>query len=128
MNFFEGQVTTQDGLYFEEKDGGMRVEIPAELKGRLSVAAGKEIYMGLRPEHIVPEEEKKGNLRSSCTLNVEISEPMGNEVFLYFQSKTNPIVARVTTAINPKPGTDLKMYFDTVHAHFFDKEKETALL
>ncbi len=128
MNFFEGHVKMEDRLYFEGEDGKVKIEIPAELEGKLPVAAGKDIYFGLRPEHIVPEQERKGNLRSSCNLKVEISEPMGNEVFLHFQSGLNPIVARVAAAINPKPGTELKMYFDTTRAHFFDKESENAVV
>ncbi len=127
MNFFEGRVKKEERLYFEGKEAELKIEIPSELEGKLPAAAGKDVYLGLRPEHIVPEEDRKGNLRSSCNLKVEISEPMGNEVFLYFQSGSNPIVARVAAAINPKPGTELKMYFDTTHAHFFDKDKECAI-
>ncbi len=127
MNFFEGRVKKEERLYFEGKESDLKIEIPAELEGKLPVAEGKDVYMGLRPEHIQPQEERKGNLRSSCNLKVEISEPMGNEVFLYFQSGLNPIVARVPSAINPRPGSELKMYFDTAHAHFFDKDKEYAI-
>jgi multiple sugar transport system ATP-binding protein len=127
MNFFEGRIKKEGRLYFEEGDQGIKLEIPGEYERRLTGMAGKDIYLGIRPEHIVLEEGKQGGLDSSRTLKVEISEPMGNEVFLYFQSKTSQIVARVTTSIDPQPGTELKMYFDTTRAHFFTKEIESAI-
>ena len=104
------------------------LEIPVEYERRLTGMAGKDIYLGIRPEHIMLEEGRQGGLDSTRALKVEISEPMGNEVFLYFQSKSGQLVARVTTSIDPKPGTELKMYFDTTRAQFFGKENERALL
>ena len=124
MNFFEGRVEKKDKLYFEEVDGGIRLEIPTEYEKKLTGLEGKELYLGIRPEHISLE---AGRLDSTRVMRVELSEPMGNEVFLYFQSRTGQIVSRVTTSIDPKPGTELKMYFDTARAHFFGKEGEASL-
>ncbi len=127
MNFFQGKIKKNGKIYFEETGEGIRLEIPGSYEPRLSGVLGKEVYLGIRPEHIVLEEGKKRELDSSWPLRVEISEPMGNEVYLYFQSRTSQIVSRVTIVIDPKPGTELKMYFDTTRAHFFSTQNETAL-
>ncbi len=127
MNFFEGKIRKERRLYFEETGGGVRLEIPGSYEPKLGGMAGKEVYLGIRPEHIQLDEGKKGGLDSTWPLKVEISEPMGNEVYLYFESRTSQIVSRVTAVIDPKPGTELKMYFDTTRAHFFSKENESSL-
>lgn len=126
MNFFEGRIVKEGRLFFEESGGGIRLELPGGPESEFAGSTGHDVVLGIRPEHISFEEEKRGRLASSCRLKVEISEPMGNEVFLYFQSRTTPIVARVTGTVNPKPGAELDMYFDTTRAHFFDTEGRAA--
>ncbi len=127
MNFFEGKLEKKGRFYFQEDGGEIRVEVPERLEKALSPSVGRNIYMGVRPEHIILDREKRGELDSTRRLKVELSEPMGNEVFLYFQSRTNPIVARVTAAINPSVGSEIDMYFDTSKARFFSSEDESAL-
>ncbi len=128
MNFLEGRITDERKLYFLEAGEGLRLEVPHELTSKLAGSIGKEIFMGIRPEHILLHGESKGKLDSSRRMKVEIAEPMGNEVYLYFQSPTTPIVARVTASINPAPGTELEMYFDTARAQFFPKDGEVSIL
>ncbi len=128
MNFFEGFIQRNGKLYFNEVNGGIRLEIPESLASRLSNILGKSIYLGVRPEHIFINEYQPGELDATATLKVDISEPMGNEVYLYFNSPTAQIVARVTTTVDPEPGSELKMYFDTSRAQFFSKENENSIL
>ncbi len=128
MNFFEGKLRKEKGLYFEEREGSIRLEIPAEFEKKLSGTIGKEIYLGIRPEHVQIGGRKKGKLDSTWPLRLDISGPMGNEAYLYFQSRTNQIVARITEPVDPKPGAELKMYFDTTKTYFFSKENEASLI
>jgi len=128
MNFFEGRIRREGKLYFHEVDGGVKLEIPGSLESKISSFIGKNIYLGVRPEHISIYDYHHGTLDAAATLRVDISEPMGNEVYLYFNSPTAQIVARVSTPVDPKPGSEIKMYFDTTRAKFFDKETESSLL
>lgn len=127
MNFFEGEIRKNGKLYFYELGGAFKLELPSSHDAVLAAYSNKKLYMGVRPEHISIQEAQRSELDSTATLRVDISEPMGNEVFLYFSSNTTQIVARVTNSVDPRPGTDLKMYFDTTHAHFFDKDDERSL-
>ena len=128
MNFFKGHIEKNGKLYFKEVNSGIRLEIPATFEPKLSAFAGKVLYLGIRPEHIFIQEYYHGDLDAAATLRVDISEPMGNEVYLYFDSPTAQIVARVTVPASPKPGSELKMYFDTTKAHFFNKENESSII
>jgi multiple sugar transport system ATP-binding protein len=127
MNFFEGSIRKDGKLYFNEAKGGMKLEVPASLESRLSSYLGKNLYIGVRPEHVSIQEYRHGELDATATLRVDISEPMGNEVYLYFNSPTTQIVARVTSPVDPRPGSELKMYFDTTKAQFFNKEDENSI-
>ncbi len=128
MNFFEGQLTGNGKVYFDDPAAGLRFEMPSSLPSCLNTLSGKRIYLGIRPEHIFVQEFFHGQLDATAKLKVDISEPMGSEVYLYFGSSASQIVARVTAEVDPRPGSELTMYFDTTHAHFFDKENELSLL
>lgn len=128
MNFFEGFVRKEnDGIYFLEMEGGLHLELPASVESEIGPFYNKQIYLGIRPEHIYLGDEHPGELKSYANLRVEISEPMGNEVYLYFSLQSTQLVARITKLVDPKPGTELKMYFDTTHAYFFDRETEKSI-
>ncbi len=128
MNFFEGRISRNGKLYFDEVNGGIRLQLPQLFESKLSAHLGKNIYLGVRPEHVSIQEYRRGELDATASLRVDISEPMGNEVYLYFNSPTTQIVARVTTPVDPKPGSELNMYFDTTKAQFFSKENENSIL
>ncbi len=134
MNFFEGKIKRVEDpvcrkgkLYFNEVNGSIKLEIPELLESKMSSFMGKHLYLGIRPEHISIYEYHHGTLDATATLQVDISEPMGNEVYLYFNSPTAQIVARVATPVNPKPASEIKMYFDTTRAQFFNKEDENSI-
>ncbi|HUI30374.1 MAG TPA: sn-glycerol-3-phosphate ABC transporter ATP-binding protein UgpC [Candidatus Acidoferrales bacterium] len=128
MNFFEGHIRRNGKLFFNEVNDGIKLEIPESVESKLSPYAGKNLYLGIRPEHISIYEYHHGELDAASSLRVDISEPMGNEVYLYFNSPTTQIVARLSTPVDPKPGSELKMYFDTTKAQFFNKENENSIL
>jgi len=128
MNFFEGQLIRNGKLYFHEVNNGLKLELPSSFASGLGASGEKNVYLGIRPEHIFLHDSPHGSLDSVAALRVDISEPMGNEVFLYFNTPNTQIVSRVNTAVDPRPGTEMKMYFDTTHAQFFDKENEMSLL
>ncbi len=128
MNFFEGSIRKEDKLYFVGAGNGPKMEIAGQLAHRMESFLGKDIVMGIRPEHVFIQDYHNGQLDATATLKVEISEPMGNEVYLYFAFRAGQIIARVTAPVDPRPGSELKMYFDTSRAHFFNKETEYSLL
>jgi len=135
MNFFEGFVRKEeDGIYFseglngQEAEGGLHLELPPSFESKIGPFYNKQIYLGIRPEHIYLGDDHPGNMKSYANLRVEISEPMGNEVYLYFSLQTTQLVARITKLVDPQPGTELKMYFDTSRAYFFDSETEESIM
>jgi multiple sugar transport system ATP-binding protein len=60
-------------------------------------------------------------------VNLEVVEPMGNEIFLYFPIDGVQFTARIPAREKPQPGTKRLLYFDTDKLHFFDTESELSI-
>lgn len=60
---------------------------------------------------------------------IEVVEPMGSEMYVYFSTKpgSNPYVARISDSVEPKPGSAVKLAFEMSKAHYFDKTTEATL-
>ncbi|MGE5314545.1 MAG: ABC transporter ATP-binding protein [Acidobacteriota bacterium] len=132
MNFFEGTIVRDNGLRFCEKNSPLSLAIPASKEPAVKEKIGKEIWMGIRPEHILDartgESAGKRTPSDAVTLNVEVVEPMGNEIFVYFTTPSSQqYVARIHAAEAPKPMQPMSFAFEMEHAHFFDKETELVL-
>ena len=81
MNFMDISVKENHILI-----GDLKFTMPHPLKERLAQKGylNKEMFMGIRPEDLQLEEEKKD---LSITAEVEISELMGAETLVYFKIK-----------------------------------------
>jgi multiple sugar transport system ATP-binding protein len=55
-------------------------------------------------------------------------EPMGNEIFLYFEQGGKDLVARIDVRTPPSANTDFELVLDTDSLHYFDKESGKSLL
>ncbi len=128
MNFISGTVINDNGLCFKSTDGGLVVKLPSGNNKKLETYSNKKIWLGIRPEDIydaatTPERPSF----SKEEFGLEVVEPMGNEIFLYFQVDGNQFTARIPARDMPEPGTKRALYFDTEKLHFFDTETEKAI-
>jgi multiple sugar transport system ATP-binding protein len=60
--------------------------------------------------------------------NVEITEMMGAETYLYLLCEGIPLTARVSPRSTARPGDDIKVAIDPNRIHIFDKETEKAIV
>jgi sn-glycerol 3-phosphate transport system ATP-binding protein len=107
MNLFEGRFST-DGRAFIARDGTeIRLPIP------LGAMAGKELVLGLRPEHLRPG----GN---SLTMSVETVELLGAEHLIHGVAAGHSIIVRAGPKEHPPPGSALGLDFPAEAMHWFD--------
>jgi multiple sugar transport system ATP-binding protein len=126
MNFMPGKVIQENGLVFEE--GKIRLKIPEKLGGLLKNYIGKDIILGIRPEDIHLAGFTQGiELQSEAQMEIEVVEPMGNEIILYLTTQQNTVVARVSTRQEPEVGAKINVIIDMGKVHFFDSETEAAI-
>ncbi|HEY6952317.1 MAG TPA: sn-glycerol-3-phosphate ABC transporter ATP-binding protein UgpC [Bacteroidota bacterium] len=128
MNFFRGSLVKERRLRFKEASNGLDLVIGENNQKKLLHHAGKEIVLGLRPEHIY-EETQGGSKGAKTSVHVSVVEPMGNEYYVYFHTagETNQYVARLSTSQKPKVGKPMELVFDMSKAHFFDPATEQVI-
>jgi len=122
MNFVEGSIVKETGMKFFEKGTQLSVDISKEKQKLLTEYIGKELWLGIRPEHISAEKTRS----SKITATVEVVEPMGNEIFTYFTCGAAQLVARMTPMVI-QAGQKQDFTFDMSKAHFFDKATELVI-
>lgn len=89
----------------------------------------KTIKIGIRPEHICELHEVQGKEGFNIMdAQVEISEHLGSETYLYLNLQGSNITARVGASTKVKSGNKIKIAIDTKCIHMFDIETEKAIV
>lgn len=125
MNFFEGQIV--DG-YFKIENVSMK--IPQEKWALLNSQGlnGKDIILGIRPEHITEDSKVIDQLPESIVnTTVEVSELTGAELMVYSSLEGQQFVARLNSDVHLQLGQKVTLAFDLSRSHFFDKETENRI-
>lgn len=128
MNFMSGTIATNGRPVFSEDVSGFSLPVPPHLERQLSPFTGKQLMLGIRPEHIHSSRPGSTETFHPQKVTVEVVEPVGNEMFVYFSTGVNTqYVARLSSDAAPEVGRPLELFFDTTKVHFFDRETERAL-
>lgn len=127
MNFFDA-VLKKDGENLFVDAGAFSVQIPVERLDVYAPHAGKEVTFGLRPEDIHdPNFAPPGIVPREVQGSIEVTELMGNEIFVYMQSGDHSYVARVDPRTDFKMGDKVQVAFNMDNMHIFDKSTEQAI-
>ncbi|MHC4123767.1 MAG: ABC transporter ATP-binding protein [Planctomycetota bacterium] len=120
MNFFDGRIEFEDNkLKFIMHDGNY-IYLPLSLKDKLGQYNGKDVVLGIRPEHVslMPVDGENNSIKAV----VETIEYLGDRREVYFKSDSNQnFVANIGDSENIKGGDIKEVYFDINKAHFFEK-------
>jgi multiple sugar transport system ATP-binding protein len=127
MNFFDAKISRSDSTLFIDA-GAFALPIPADKSQRFSSRVGKDIIFGIRPEHIHdPQFAPPGITAARVETRVDVTEPMGNEVFLYLVTGEHTFIARVDPRTRARMGDRLEVSFDMSQIHVFDRDTQTAV-
>ena len=130
MNFIDAVLNKDAKGYYLESSNGDRLYIPAaKAADTLPPYIGKSVKLGIRPEDIYDEEAYvSANPDSSIMADVDVSELMGSEVYLYLKYGESAITARVAPTTASRAGDTIKVAVNMGKAHLFDAESEEAIL
>ena len=140
MNFIDSVIGKNDKGYYVEFGSedtktrrGLKYQIPlpaAKLEGtNIADYVGKEVVMGIRPED-VHDEPRLLEEFADCKVkaNVEVTEMMGAETFLYVNVEGFPFTARVEPTSTAHPGDEgIEIAIENTKIHLFDKETERTI-
>jgi multiple sugar transport system ATP-binding protein len=127
MNFFPGKLRKDDGKLVVDT-GDFTISIPEKLVKTYEGHTGKDIIFGIRPENVHDSAFIPPNVESvQVSVKVDVTELMGNEIFLYLVSGKNTFVARVDPRSKLSLGNEASVAFDMDSMHIFDAETEEAI-
>ena len=132
MNFIDAKLG-KEGSDYVLTFGACKIKVPqkkaAGAVADLAGYVGKDVVFGIRPEDVHDEPEfieKVGG--AHVTADVEVTELMGAETYLYLNCEGNAVTARVEPTSTAKSGDKSKIAFDLNKMHLFDKETEKTIL
>jgi len=90
---------------------------------------GKQVIMGIRPEDLHDEEAIIASALPGSVVeaDVEVTELLGAEVFLYLSLAGQQVTARVNPRSTAKTNDRIKIAFDLNKVHVFDKDTELTV-
>lgn len=120
MNFFNGKVTGSDRSRFQTEGGLFTLPLTDQQQHLFGGHSDQNLTIGIRPEHILAKAQNSDCHR--IRVNVNITEPVGNEIFIYFgfPGSQAQYVSRIPSDLIPEPGKEFDLFFDSSKLHFFD--------
>ena len=129
MNFIDATLVKEGADYYVTF-GAAKIKVPAnKVNAEIANYVGKEIVFGIRPEDVHDEPEFiEKHPEARATADVEVTELMGAETYLYLNCEGNALTARVEPTSTAKTGDKITIALDMNKMHLFDKETEKTIL
>lgn len=127
MNFFNGKLVQADGHLVVDA-GAFTVNVPNSKRDRVATHIGRDVILGIRPEDIHdPNYTPGGVTESRIDARVEVTELMGNEIFVYLKAGDHSMVGRWDPRSTVRMGDGVQASLNVDNMHIFDRETELAL-
>ena len=120
MNFFDGHLRKDGSSLFIDL-GSFSVKVPNARKATYMDYVDKEIIFGIRPEDIHnPQFLPPSITPEYVDVKVDVTELMGNEIFLYLLNGNHTCIARVDPRTRVKMGDQIQVALNMDNFHIFD--------
>jgi multiple sugar transport system ATP-binding protein len=118
-----------------EQNGSLRVRIskdialpvPSSKAARYTNTAGRDLLLGLRPEHITETRGNGGGEPATFTVNLDVVEPMGMETMVYFRINGTEVCGRVEPTSARDAGEPMVLQANMEHMHLIDGATNAVL-
>jgi multiple sugar transport system ATP-binding protein len=127
MNFFKARLKKEDGKLIVDA-GSFWVPVPPDRNKAYQAYVDKPVVFGIRPEDIYnPVFVPPGIHAALVDMKVDMTELMGNEIFLYVVTGENTVLARVDPRTDFHIGDKAQVAFNMDKCHLFDIDTELAI-
>lgn len=124
MNFFDATIVEENGkLYLETQDGKITVTEAKETKLREGNWVGKKVVVGIRPEHVMLDDE------AHCAFKGEVNvfELLGSNAIVYIDTAEGRIVMNTPHVKQHEHGEKIYLSVLEEKLHIFDPETERTI-
>jgi multiple sugar transport system ATP-binding protein len=105
----------------------VRLPVAETLRGVVAGHHGKKVVVGLRPENLVEAQRARSRETAPVTVDVEVVEPLGNEVIVFGRLGDDLVAAKLEPDRTPRFGDRLELVAELDQLHLFDAESEQRL-
>ena len=127
MNFLPARLQSNgDGLLLRLAPE-LAFPVPPTHTARYQPSVGKDLILGLRPEHITEPRGEGREPRCEFAMTLDVIEPMGMETMVFFTVNGTEVCARVEPSTASAPGQPMRLYANLSHMHLIDPATELVL-
>jgi multiple sugar transport system ATP-binding protein len=121
MNFFDAKLERSDGKLIVDA-GSFKVPVPMDKVGQYESKVGENLVFGIRPDDIHDPNYAPPSIQAApVEIKVDVTELMGNEIFVYMLSGDNSFVGRLDPRSKVNIGESVQVVFNMDNMHLFDK-------
>tara|TARA_B100000029_G_scaffold476005_1_gene519781 strand:+ start:47 stop:1141 length:1095 start_codon:yes stop_codon:yes gene_type:complete len=126
MNLIKGNLKQNtDKVSFVAEGSDLEVPIKNYDFKKTSELSNKEVYFGIRPEHIYFKKLNEDDLE--INLRADLSEYIGHEQIVTFNYSNQELLAKFPSTINVELNKETKLYFDLTQVSLFDSKNEERI-
>ena len=119
----------------EQNGSGLKVRlsdaialpVPSAKAARYRGASGRELLLGLRPEHITEMRANGGGESATFPATLDVVEPMGMETMVYFTVNGTEVCGRVEPTSAGDAGAVMPVQANMEHMHLIDADLGVVL-
>ena len=127
MNFFPAHLR-KDGADLWVDGGSFKVKVPDHRQAPYLGHIDKPVIFGIRPENIHNPEFAPPDISTQpVECIIDVTELMGNEIFVYMKTGENSFVARVDPRTRYHVNDKVTVVLNMNNMHIFDRETEQAI-
>jgi len=128
MNFIRTMVDLDDGDNPVIKvKGTNQQEHHIKLPSSMREQDGKEVVIGLRPEHITEQPGEDAAVSTQLDLLLEVLEPTGPDTIAMVKVNDQEVACRLSPEFDVNAGEIAPLHFDLSKAVFFDAQTEARI-
>jgi multiple sugar transport system ATP-binding protein len=126
MNLIKGKLNeNSDKISFTADGENFDIPIKNYDFKNTSQLNNKEVYLGIRPEHIYFKKSNEDDFE--ITLRADLSEYIGHEQIITFNYANQELLAKFPSTIKIELNKEAKLYFDLTQVSLFDLSTEERL-
>ncbi|GAB4378698.1 MAG: sn-glycerol-3-phosphate ABC transporter ATP-binding protein UgpC [Calditrichia bacterium] len=128
MNFIDGEIVSEN-QQLQFHSGIFKFTIPPQFESKLAGHKGRKVTLGVRPEHMYDTSlvrDKK--ISEPQTIQVDVVEPIGNEIFVYFSENGHNFCMRMSPERIHKVGERVQIALDLDKIYIFNPESEERII
>jgi multiple sugar transport system ATP-binding protein len=124
MNFVRATIQNGGATLATSK---FTLPVPASLSAAAAANDGKEVIVGIRPEHLLDPSAPTRGEKARLQVEVEVIEPLGDEAIVHARAGDDLLVYKVEPQMTPEVGQKPEIAVELEHLHLFDGKTEKRL-